>query len=76
VRENLTKLTQHDHDLIMLLAEEKRKHIEKGRMYRDLMHKEFVLAGRLTYKIIAEKFGVSENYLCRLFAAEKEWEEI
>jgi DNA-binding GntR family transcriptional regulator len=63
-----TKLTPDDMLLIEELRNERVVHMARGKLRREQMHYEFLMAKRLTDQKIAEKFGVSRTHISRLFA--------
>jgi AraC-like DNA-binding protein len=67
-----SKLTINDHALIEQLREQRELHQEQARECERQKQEHKRIARNLSDSKIAEKFGVSRNYLTRLFAAEKE----
>jgi AraC-like DNA-binding protein len=67
-----SKLTINDHALIEQLREQRVYHQEQARECERQKQEHKRIIRNLSDTKIAEKFGVSRNYLTRLFAAEKE----
>jgi AraC-like DNA-binding protein len=67
-----SKLTVHDHGLIEQLRELRVRHQEQARECERQKQEHKRIIRNLSDSKIAEKFGVSRNYLTRLFSKGEE----